>query len=55
MQSYTSAADDLYQQAEEIKHPDYFPPYTSCYETLLEQEDLFSQAREIESTAREIR
>ena len=55
MQSYTSAADDLYRQAEEIKHPEYFPSYTSCYKTLLEQEDLFSQAREMESAAREIR
>ena len=55
MQSYTSEADDLYRHAEEVKHPDYFFTNTNCYKTLFEQEDLFSQARKMETTAREIR
>jgi len=54
MQSFTNLADKLYQQADEIKLPDYIPPYTSCYETLLEQEAVICRAREIESSARDI-
>ena len=51
MEAYTNQADELHRQANKIKHP---PPYTSCYETMMEQEQLLSQAREMESAARDI-
>jgi len=54
MQSFTSLADELYQQADEIKLPDYIPPYTSCYEILLEQEAVICRVREMEGSARDI-
>ena len=34
MESYTNQTDELYRQANEIKHP---PSYSSCYETMMEQ------------------
>ena len=42
MKTYTNQADELHRQANEIKHPvDYpYPPYTSCYETMMEQQQL---------------
>ena len=49
METYTSNADDLYQEANEIEYPDYIPPYTSCYESLLEFEEIITRAREMES------
>ena len=52
MESYTNQADELHPQANEIKHP---PSHTSCYETMMEQQQLLSQAREMESVARDIR
>ena len=55
METYTSQADDLYQEANEIEYPDYIPPYTSCYESLLEFEEIITRAREMESAARDIR
>ena len=55
METYTSQADDLYQEANEIEYPDYVPPYTSCYESLLEFEEIITRAREMESAARDIR
>ena len=55
MESYTNQADELHRRANEIKHPIDYPPYTSCYETMMEQQQLFSQAREMESAARDIR
>ena len=55
METYTSQADDLYQEANEIEYPDYIPPYTSCYESLLEFEEIITKAREMESAARDIR
>ena len=54
METYTSQADDLYQEANEIEYPDYVPPYTSCYESLLEFEEIITRAREMESAARDI-
>ena len=54
METYTSQADDLYQEANEIEYPDYFPPYTSCCESLLEIEEIITRAREMESAAREM-
>ena len=54
MEMYTSQADDLYQEANEIEYPDYIPPYTSCYESLLEFEEIITKAREMESAARDI-
>ena len=55
METYTSQADDLCQEANEIEYPDYIPPYTSCYESLLEFEKIITRAREMESAARDIR
>ena len=55
MESYTNQADELHRQANEIKHPIDYPPYTSCYETMMEQQQLLLQAREMESAARDIR
>ena len=55
MESYTNQADELHRQANEIKHPIDYSPYTSCYETMMEQQQLLSQAREMESAARDIR
>ena len=54
METYTSQAEDLYQEANEIEYPDYVPPYTSCYESLLEFEEIITRAREMESAARDI-
>ena len=45
----------LYQEANEIEYPDYIPPYTSCYESLLEFEEIITRAKEMESAARDIR
>ena len=47
-------ADDLYQEANEIEYPDYVPPYTSCYESFLEFEEIITRVREMESAARHI-
>ena len=55
MQSYTNQADELYSQAPKVKVPDNICPYSSCYESLLEQERLLDSAREMETAAREIR
>ena len=55
MQSYTYQADELYSQACKVKIPDDICPYSSCYESLLEQEQLLDSAREMEANAREIR
>ena len=55
METYTSQADDVYQQANEIEYPNYIPPYTTCYESLLEFEEIITKAREMESAARDIR
>ena len=55
METYTSQADNFYQKANEIKYPDYIPPYISCYKILLEFEEIITKAREMESAARDIR
>ena len=52
---HTSQADDPYQEANKIEYPDYIPPYTSCYESLLEFEEIITRARKMESAARNIR
>ena len=52
METCTNQADELYRQANEIKHP---PPYTSRYETMMEQQQLLSQAREMESATKDIK
>ena len=54
METYSSQADDLYQEAKKIEYLDYIPPYISCYKTLLEFEETVTKAREIESAARNI-
>ena len=55
MQSYTNKADELYLEAENLKIPDYISPFTSCYETLYQQEGLIERARTMEDSARQIR
>ena len=55
MQSYTNKADELYLEAENVKLPDYIPPFTSCYKTLYQQEELIERARMMEDSARQIR
>ena len=55
METYSSQADNLYQEANEIEYPDYIPFYTNCYESLLEFEGIISKAREMENAARDIR
>ena len=41
--------NDLYQEANEIEYHDYIPLHTSCYESLLEFEEIIVKAREMES------
>ena len=55
METYTSQADELRKQAEETQFPNYYPPFSSCYEVLLDQQDLIDQAQVMESKARSIR
>ena len=55
MQSFTNKADELYLEAENVRLPDYIPPFTSCYETLFQQEELIERARTMEDLARQIR
>ena len=55
MESYTSLADYFYLQAEQVDFLADIPPYTSCYEPLLQQEQLYQQARDMQSEARNIR
>ena len=55
MESFTTKADDLYKEASEIELPVYIPPYTSCYETLYQEEELIEEARRMEQAARDIR
>ena len=45
MLSYTNKADELYLEAEKVKLPDCIPLFTSCYETLYQQEELIVRAR----------
>ena len=40
IKTFTSQADELYRQAQEVKIPDYIPLYIICYETLREQKEL---------------
>ena len=55
MESFTTKANDLYTEASEINLPVYIPPYTSCYETLYQEEELNEEARRMEQIARDIR
>ena len=55
METYTSQADDLHRQPNEVECPVYIPPYTSCYEALWANYELVQQAREMENAARDIR
>ena len=55
MQSYTSKADELFLNAQNVEVPDYIPPCTSCYETLYEQKEIITRAREMDECARDIR
>ena len=55
MQSFTNKADKLHLEAENVKLPEYVPSFTSCYETLYQQEELIKCARTMEDLARQIR
>ena len=56
METYTAQADEFRKQAqEETQVPDYFPPFSSCYGILLDQQNLIFQAEVMESKARTIR
>ena len=55
MESFTTKADDLYKEASEIELPIYIAPYTSCYETLFQEEELIEEPRRMEQAARVIR
>ena len=44
----------MYRQAKEIEHPYIVPSYSSCYESLLQQQELIDQARDMEASARDI-
>ena len=54
METYTEMADQLEREAEEIVPVDS-QPYTSCYETLHEMQDLMERARSMPMMARAIR
>ena len=54
METYTSQADNFYQEANEIEYLNYIPPYTSCYKNFLEFEEIITGTREMESAARDI-
>ena len=41
--------------SQNVQIPDYIPPFTSCYETLYQQEELIERARAMEDSARQIR
>ena len=55
MESFTTKVDNLYKEASEIELPVYSPPYTSCHETLYQEEELIEEAQRMEQAAREIR
>jgi len=51
MQSFTDKADELYYEAFNVKIENEIP----TYEGLLEQHELFQQARQMEAAARDVR
>ena len=55
MESYTERSDNLEKEAENIDHTEEARPYSSCYESLIEEERLKWEARELQETARTIR
>ena len=55
MQTYTNRADELFREAEEYQHQDYIAPYTSCYDSLFEQQEIYSHGKAMEIAARDIR
>ena len=55
MESYTERSDKLEKDAENMCHPTETVPYNSCYESLMEEERLRCEARELQDTARSIR
>ena len=54
-QPYTNRAEELYLEAENVKLPNYIPPFTSCYETLYLQKELIQRAGAMEDSAKSIR
>jgi len=56
MDSYTKRSDELERQAEGIDHCQDVEPLQSCYETLLEEQALTEEAKELrQEEARSIR
>ena len=54
MKSYTKKSDELEKYAENICHPTETIPYSSCYESLKEEETLRCEAKEPQNTAQSI-
>ena len=55
MESYTERSEKLEKEAENIDHTKEAVPYSSCYESLIEEERLKWEAKELQETARTIR
>ena len=55
MESNTERSDKLEKDAENICNPTKTVPYSSCYESLKEEERLRCEARELQDTGRSIR
>ena len=55
MESYTERFYKLEKDAKNICHPTETVPYSSCCESLMEEERLRCEARELQDTARSIR
>ena len=47
MESYTERSDKLEKEAENIDHTKEAVPYSSCYESLIEEERLKWEAKEL--------
>ena len=55
MEGYSERSDKLEKDSENICHPTKTVPYSSCYESLMEEERLKCEARELQSMAQSIR
>ena len=55
MESYTERSDKLEKDAGNICHPTETASYSSCYESLMEEDRLRCEASELQGIARSIR
>ena len=55
MEGYSERSDKVEKDSENICHPTETVPYSSCYESLMEEERLKCEARELQSMAQSIR